>query len=235
MGAFGAVRVERGDLHADAGDGLLLLFGFGEGQLLERGCGGTIPGGARRGGRLGAGEHGLGEESELSGGGRAGGEGDRAGNPVVSVVDAQVAELAGGEQVDLSHVFGGVVEVGGGEADHGSGVGAISSWTAGQRPPGCAKPHWPVHSQRPPARPYEPDPGADLGPVARVAVQVLGTDGHGRVTRRQRPGAARTPRSVRPARPGQRRCRPRPPLRSTPAPHRSPLRRTSRDTARTAR
>ncbi|GAB2606898.1 hypothetical protein GCM10027168_44690 [Streptomyces capparidis] len=51
---------------------------------------------------------------------------------MVPVVDAQVAQLAGREEVAVAHVLGCVVEVGGGE-DHG-------------------RPHWPMHSRRPPAR-----------------------------------------------------------------------------------
>lgn len=61
---------------------------------------------AGAGGRLDGFEVGVGEDAELSGGGRAGGEGDRAGDSVVAVVDAQVAQLAGGEQVLVPHVFG---------------------------------------------------------------------------------------------------------------------------------
>ncbi len=134
----------------------------------------------------------------------------------------------------ISHVFGGVVEVGGGEADHGPGVRVdllVDGGAAAARVRQAAV----ARALAAATGPLEPDPRTDLGPVARVAVQVLGTDGHGGLTRRWRPGAARTPRSVRPARSGLRRCRPRRRPRSTPGSHRSLRRRTSRRTGRTAR
>ncbi|MFJ2900615.1 hypothetical protein ACIO87_37880 [Streptomyces sp. NPDC087218] len=73
---------------------------------MKRGCAGAIPCGARWGRRLSADEITLEEQTELPDSRRTGGEGDRAGDPVVPVVDAEVTARAGRQQHSVPHILG---------------------------------------------------------------------------------------------------------------------------------